>query len=50
MPDVPAQSALAAFAVKLNQVAQSMRQTLIYDQGKEMSRHWEFAQATGVLL
>ncbi len=48
MPDATAESALAAFAAKLNQVAQPMRQTLTYDQGKEMVRHRELAQATGV--
>lgn len=48
MPDATAQSALAAFTAKLNQVAQPMRQTLTYDQGKEMARHQELTQATGV--
>ncbi|WP_225977277.1 IS30 family transposase [Paracidovorax avenae] len=48
MPDATAESALAAFTAKLNQVAQPMRQTLTYDQGKEMARHRELAQATGV--
>ena len=44
MPDATAQSALAAFTAKLNQVAQPMRQTLTYDQGKEMARHEELAR------
>ncbi len=48
MPDATAQSALAAFTAKLNQMAQPMSQTLTYDQAKEMSRHRELAQATGV--
>lgn len=48
MPDATAESALAAFTAKLNQVAQPLRQTLTYDQGKEMARHRELAQATGV--
>lgn len=48
MPDATAASALAAFTAKLNQVAQPMRQTLTYDQGKEMARHRELAQATGM--
>ncbi|MFT3664275.1 IS30 family transposase [Piscinibacter sp.] len=48
MPDATAESALAAFTAKLRQVAQPMRQTLTYDQGKEMARHAELAAATGV--
>ena len=48
MPDATAQSALAAFTAKLNQVIAPMCQTLTYDQGKEMARHRELAQATGV--
>lgn len=48
MPDATAESALAAFTAKLNQVAQPLRQTLTYDQGKEMARHRELAQATGM--
>lgn len=39
MPDATAQSALAAFTAKLNQVIEPMRQTLTYDQGREMARH-----------
>jgi IS30 family transposase len=46
MPDATAQSALAAFTAKLNQVIEPMRQTLTYDQGKEMARHRELAKAT----
>lgn len=45
MPDASAESALAAFTNKLRQVAQPMRQTLTYDQGKEMARHKELAGA-----
>jgi IS30 family transposase len=48
MPDASAQSALAAFTDKLNRIAAPMRQTLTYDQGKEMACHKELAQATGV--
>lgn len=43
MPDATAESALAAFTYKLNQIADPLRQTLTYDQGKEMSRHRELA-------
>lgn len=49
MPDTTAASALVAFTAKLNlnQMAQPMRQTFTYDQGKEMemAHHRELAQA-----
>ena len=50
MPDATAASALAAFSAKLNQIAQPLRQTLTYDQGKELACHRELAQATGVKI
>jgi IS30 family transposase len=48
MPDATAASALVAFTAKLNSIAQPMRQSFTYDQGKEMSRHQELSTATGV--
>jgi IS30 family transposase len=48
MEDATAASALAGFAAKLNQVAAPMRQSLTYDQGKEMGRHAELTSQTGV--
>ena len=48
MPDATAESALADFTAKLNEVAARTRQTLTYDQGKEMARHRELAKATEV--
>lgn len=48
MPDATAESALAAFTFKLNQIAAPMRQTLTYDQGKEMARHRDLARATNM--
>lgn len=48
MADATAASALAGFTAKLNSVAAPMRQTLTYDQGKELTRHRELAAATGV--
>ena len=48
MADATAASALAAFSAKLNSIAAPLRQTLTYDQGKEMARHKELTQATGV--
>lgn len=41
---------LQAFTDKLNGIAQPMRQTLTYDRGKEMARHRELTQATGVAV
>jgi IS30 family transposase len=48
MEDATAAAALAGFTVKLNAIAAPMRQSLTYDQGKEMSRHAELAANTGV--
>ena len=48
MDDATAASALAGFSAKLNSIAEPMRQSLTYDQGKEMMRHKELAAATGL--
>jgi len=48
MEDATAAAALAGFTVKLNAIAEPMRQSLTYDQGKEMARHAELAANTGV--
>jgi IS30 family transposase len=48
MEDATAASALAAFTAKLNAISAPLRQSLTYDQGKEMSRHAELAANTGV--
>lgn len=48
MPDATAESALAAFTFKLNSIAQPLRKTLTYDQGREMARHRELARNTNV--
>jgi IS30 family transposase len=48
MEDATAAAALAGFTVKLKSIAAPMRQSLTYDQGKEMSRHAELAANTGV--
>jgi len=48
MPDATAESALAAFTAKLNQIAAPMRQSLTYDQGREMSKHRELARDTNI--
>lgn len=48
MPDATAESALAGFTTKLNSIAAPMRQTLTYDQGREMARHRELARNTAM--
>ena len=47
MPDATAESALAAFTAKLNQITQPLRQSLTYDQGREMACHRELARNRG---
>lgn len=39
MDDASAASALAGFTAKLNAIAEPMRHSLTYDQGREMTRH-----------
>ena len=48
MDDATASSALAGFTAKLNAIADPMRKSFTYDQGKEMSYHRQLAAATGV--
>ena len=48
MDDATAASALAGFAAKLNSIAEPMRHSFTYDQGREMARHRELSAATGV--
>jgi transposase, IS30 family len=48
MSDATAESALAGFTAKLRSIAEPLRKSLTYDQGKEMSRHAELSAATGV--
>ena len=43
-----AQAALEGFTEALNRVHEPMRKTLTYDQGKEMSRHKDLTERTGV--
>ena len=45
-----AEAALAGLTEILNRVRKPLRKTLTYDQGKEMSRHKELTQATGVAV
>jgi IS30 family transposase len=48
MDDATAASALTGYTRQLNSVAEPMRQSLTYDQGKEMARHAELTAQTGV--
>lgn len=48
MEDATAASALAGISAKLNSIAAPMRQSFTYDQGKEMARHIDLTQQTGV--
>lgn len=45
-----AASVLQAFTDKLRSIAQPMRKTLTYDQGREMARHKELTANTGVAV
>jgi IS30 family transposase len=48
MQDATAESALKAFSAKLNAIAAPLRQTLTYDQGREMAGHRALTERTGV--
>lgn len=48
MTDATATTALQSFAAKLNAIAEPMRQSLTYDQGKEMAHHAQLTAKTGV--
>ena len=48
MDDATAASALKGFSEKLNSIAAPMRQSLTYDQGREMAKHRELTAQTGV--
>lgn len=48
LKDATAASALEGFTAKLRSIAEPMRKTLTYDRGKEMARHPELTEATGI--
>jgi IS30 family transposase len=48
MDDATAAAALEGYTRKLNGIAEPLRQSLTYDQGKEMARHAELIARTGV--
>jgi IS30 family transposase len=45
-----ASNVLQAFTDKLNSIAQPMRLSMTYDQGKEMSLHKQLSQNTGIAV
>jgi IS30 family transposase len=50
MDNATAEAALRGFAAKLNSIAEPMRHSLTYDQGKEMAHHVELSARTGVRI
>ena len=48
MDNATAEAALRGFTAKLNSIAEPMRQSLTYDQGKEMAHHLTLRANTGV--
>ena len=50
MDNATAEAALDGFTRALNREPPPMKKTLTYDQGKEMTRHAELTQATGVTV
>ena len=50
MKNATAAAALEGFSAKLNSIAAPMRRSLTYDQGKELARHQELTQRTGVAV
>ena len=50
MPDASAASAVASFSAALNRVHPPLRKTMTYDQGREMSRHRQITEQTGVQI
>lgn len=50
MPDGTAQSALDGFSEALSAIPSELRKTLTYDQGREMSKHAQLTERTGVAV
>lgn len=50
MADATATSAVEGFSAKLNGMPLKARKTMTYDQGREMARHVEITQKTGVAI
>jgi IS30 family transposase len=50
MPDGSAQSALQGFSEALSAIPPELRKTFTYDQGREMSKHTQLTERTGVAV
>jgi IS30 family transposase len=50
MPDGTAQSALDGFSEALSAIPPELRKTLTYDQGREMSKHAQLTERTGIAV
>jgi IS30 family transposase len=50
MNDATATSAMEGFSAALNSMPLAMRRSMTYDQGREMARHAEITQSTGVAI
>ena len=50
MPDGTAQSALDGFSEALGAIPRALRKTFTYDQGREMSKHAQLTERTGVAV
>jgi IS30 family transposase len=50
MPNATAEATLEALTMALNRIDAPLRQTLTYDQGREMSRHAELTERTGMTV
>jgi len=50
MNDATATSAMEGFSAALNGMPLAMRKSMTYDQGREMARHAEITQSTGVAI
>ncbi len=50
MNDATATSAVEGFSAALNRMPLPLRQSMTYDQGREMARHFEITQRTGVAI
>lgn len=50
MNDATATSAVEGFSAALNRMPLAVRKSMTYDQGREMARHAEITQKTGVAI
>jgi IS30 family transposase len=50
MHDATATSAVQGFSAALNRMPLALRKSMTYDQGREMTRHAEITQSTGVAI